>query len=108
VVGNWIYGENANNMALAVMGFQIMGPDEVYAVPEFVRLLKESDSAITKMRALTCVGLCGGRARLALPVLREMLARSPWRNFPVEFAMDQIEPGSADNFRTNVLEKGRQ
>lgn len=104
-VGNWIYGEDQNKFAGALVGFQIMGPDEVYAIPEMVRLLKESDSDVTKMHVLACLGPCKSRARLALPVLREMLARSPWRNWPVEDVMNQVEPGSADYFRTNVLHR---
>jgi len=98
-VGNWIYGEDPNKFAVAIVGFQIMGPDEIYAAPELARLLKESDSDITRIHVYACLQPFKSRARAALPVLRD-IARQHF-SYPVMDLMNEIEPGSGDQIRTN-------
>jgi len=99
-VAHWIYGEEPNISGLSIVGFQIMGPDEVYAVPELVRLLRESDSNVTRLRVLACLQPFKARARLALPTLREISAREH-RNRMVIDVMNEIQPGAGDEVWTN-------
>jgi len=88
-----------------------MGPEEVYALPEMARLLRESNSDTTKGNILHCLEPFKARARPAMPAVRDIAMRRPYRHYPsyLEFdalrLMDEIEHGSGAYIMTNVWQR---
>jgi hypothetical protein len=103
LVTNWVHRNVSGNVARALVGFHIMGPEGALAVPQLAKVLKESKSKDTRQHVIMCLKLMKGRARGALPALKEIvLTEDSYLALDAAAAMESIEPGSSGYFRTNL------
>ena len=104
----WLYGP-PDNFGLAFAGFQIMGPDEALAVPELVKIIRESPSVFAKRNAILCLMFMKERAGAALPALKEVAARIDAFSFDLgplaSEAISKIRPGSNEKGGTNWVKE---